>query len=122
MEEMSLLLVGPKADDITSYLIEYPFEIKPGEALNFLHADVDALCVTFSQDPHTSPQLIETRWGDRILTVRDPGNYLLRFHTLARHSDQEWLELYLSGGGELEAAVAGLLNPDLDLSLHPDFS
>ena len=89
--------------------------------INFLHADVDALCVTFSQDPHTSPQLIETRWGDRILTVRDPGNYLLRFHTLARHSDQEWLELYLSGGGELEAAVAGLLNPDLDLSLHPDF-
>ena len=116
----SLLLVGPKAGDVTSYLIEHPFEIKPGEVLNFLHADVDALRATLTQDHHTSPQLTETRWGDRLLTVRDPGDNLLRFHTLARHSEQEWLELYLGGGEELEAAVAGLSEPDLELSLRPD--
>ena len=115
-----LLLAGLKAGDVTSYLIEHPFEIKPGEELNFLHADVDALRATLSQGHHTSSQLTETRCGDHILTVRDPGNYLLRFHTLARHSEQEWLKLYLSGGDELKAAVEGLSEPDLDLSLRPD--
>jgi catechol 2,3-dioxygenase-like lactoylglutathione lyase family enzyme len=116
----SLLLVGPKAGDVTSHLIEHPFEINPGEVLNFLHPDVHALCASLSQDHQMSPQFTETRWGDHILTACDPGNYLLRFHTLARHSEQEWLEWYVGGGDELEAAVAGLSEPDLELSLRLD--
>jgi catechol 2,3-dioxygenase-like lactoylglutathione lyase family enzyme len=117
-----LLLAGPKARDVTPYLVEHPLAVKPGEGqgLHFLHADVDALRATLGRGRHTPPQFTETRCGDRILTVRDPGNNLLRFRTLARHSEHEWLELYLSGGDELEAVVAGLAEPDLDLSLRPD--
>jgi hypothetical protein len=83
------------------------------------HADLDTLSATL-QNGQEPVQIIEKRWGERSLDVRVPGGYILRFYTQAHRPEQEQLELYLSGVRELEAAVAGLSEADLELSLHPD--
>jgi catechol 2,3-dioxygenase-like lactoylglutathione lyase family enzyme len=111
-----LLLVGPQAGDVTPYLAESHLSLKPGSRLNFRGGDLDTRRSAFLQRGLTDVQVVETRWGSRSLIVKDPDGYVLDFVAPAHYSPEEGLELYASGPQELEAAVAGLSEADLNLA------
>jgi hypothetical protein len=59
---------------------------------------------------------VQTRFGDSMLCVQDPDGYILRFITPAAHSPAEILALYAAAPNELDVALTGLSESDLDLS------
>ena len=75
--------------------------------VNYVHPDVAAL--------HTrlGGNLAETSWGDRILTAPAPEG-ALRFVQPVEHPPAELFRRYLAGAGEIEAALAGLSDAELD--------
>jgi len=113
------LLAGPDAGDVTSYLTEPHFDVKPADGLVFPIDDIDTLHEKL-REKYKNVEIVEKRWGDRSFDIHDPGGYHLRFYTEARHSEQESLALYLSVVDELEAAVTHLSESDLELSLSAD--
>lgn len=113
------LLTGPNAGDITPYLTEPHFDVKPDDVLTFPVADLDALH-TKIREKYENVELVEKRWGDRSFDIYDPGGYHLRFYTETQRSEQESLTLYIAGVNELEAAIANLSESDLELSLQAD--
>jgi catechol 2,3-dioxygenase-like lactoylglutathione lyase family enzyme len=112
------LLLGPHAGDPTPYLAEEHYIIKLGEAetLRLEGYDLDARHSTLLQKGLKDLQLVETRWGDRSLNIKDPDGYILNYYAPAQRSQQETLTLYTRGPDELEAALSGLSVADLDLA------
>lgn len=112
------LFVGPHAGDPTPHLAEEHYIIKLGEAetLRIDENDLDARLATLRQKGLKDLQLVETRWGDRSLNVKDPDGYILTYYTPAQRSKQETLALYTKGPDELEAALSGLSEAKLDLA------
>jgi catechol 2,3-dioxygenase-like lactoylglutathione lyase family enzyme len=112
------LLLGPHAGDPTPYLAEEHYIIKFGESETFRleGGDLDARRSTLLQKGLKDLQLVEKRWGDRSLNIKDPDGYILSFYTPAQRSPQETLTLYIKGPDELEAALSGLSEADLDLA------
>src|SRR5215469_18818286 len=111
-----LLLVGPQAEDVTPYLAEPHFFTRPGQTITFLGDDLDVRRATLLHKGLTDVQLVEKRWGDRSLIVKDPDGYTLQFIATVPRSSEEGLALYARGPQELEAALAGLSEADLHLS------
>lgn len=118
-DEIPFLLTEPDAGDITPYLTESHFDVKPDDVLTFPTADLDALH-TKLREKYANVELIEKRWGDRFLDIYDPGGYHLRFYTETQRSEQESVTLYMAGVDELEAAVANLSELDLELTQQAD--
>ena len=116
---MPLLLAGPNAADVTPYLTIPHSTVKSGDTLTFPNADLDALYTKLHKEQENI-EIVEKRWDDRLLEVRDPGGYILRFYAVSHHSEQKSLELYLSAIDELEEAVANLSEADLELTLRQD--
>ena len=114
-----ILLAGPNAGDVTPYLTEAHFTVKPGETLTYANADLDIL-YTKLHERDERVAITEKRWGDRYLDVYAPGGYILRFYAETQHSEQERLALYLSVVDELETAIAPLSEPELEYTLRPD--
>jgi len=113
------LLAGPNAGDVTPYLTEPHFDVKPDDVLTFPIADLDAFHEKLHKE-YENVEIVEKRWGDRSFDIYDPGGYHLRFYTETQHSEQESLTLYMAGIDELEAATANLSELDLELSLQAD--
>jgi catechol 2,3-dioxygenase-like lactoylglutathione lyase family enzyme len=111
-----LPLVGPHAGDVTPYLAESHVFTRPGQTINFLGDDLDVRRAALLQKGLTDVQVVEKRWGDRSLLVKDPDGYTLQFIANAPRSSEEGLALYARGPQELEAALAGLSEADLLLS------
>jgi catechol 2,3-dioxygenase-like lactoylglutathione lyase family enzyme len=114
-----MLLAGPKAGDVSQYLAEKHLVLEPHGTLTFHGGDIDALQAMLDEGGVQQLELVETRWGDRILRVTDPDNYTLSFSQPVQHTFTESLDLYLRGVDELEAAIAGLSDQDLDFSRRP---
>lgn len=113
-----ILLVGPDLQDVTPYTTKQPFILKPGEVVRFLSNDVEAQRAHLLQRgiPAQDIQLVQTRLGDRLLNVTDPDDYVLSFVAPAQHSPEELVALYSKAPDELEAALSGLSEADLNLS------
>ncbi len=118
-DDVPFLLAGPDAGDVTPYLTEPHFNVKPDDVLTFPITDLDALHAKL-REKYANVELVEKRWGDRSFDIYDPGGYHLRFYTETQRSEQESLTLYMAGIDELEAAVANLSESDLELSLRAD--
>ncbi len=118
-DEIPFLLVAPNAGDVTAYLTEPHFDVKPDDVLIFPTADLDALHIRL-REKYANVELVEKRWGDRFLDIYDPGGYHLRFYTETQRSEQESMTLYMAGVDELEGVVANLSESDLELTLQAD--
>lgn len=115
----AFLLAGPRAGDVGVYLDDQQRIIKAGETIRFSEADLDTRRRALQQRGLDAPQIVETTWGERLLTIADPDGVLLTFLTPAQHTDEEVLAMFVQGPDNLSSALAGLGEVDLELSLTP---
>jgi hypothetical protein len=113
----ALVLAGPTVQHLVSYLDEHHLIFHPGDSLDFRGEDLEALRATWISKG-VAPQAIqlkERRSGTRILSIEAPDHYLLRFICPGELTAAEILAQYAQGPEELEAALEGLGEADLDL-------
>src|SRR6185437_7655463 len=110
------LLAGPGTADLAPYLAERHLLLKPGNTITFLSNDLTAIRSELLQRDFENIDIMQTRFGDSMLCIQDPDGYILRFITPAAHAPTKILALYAAAPNELEAALAGLSEFDLDLS------
>ncbi|MDQ2717117.1 MAG: DinB family protein [Chloroflexota bacterium] len=115
----TFLLAGPRVADIAHHLAEKHYVFKPDDTLSFRGGDLDTLYAQLRQRGSEDAQLIEKRWGDRILSLRDPDGYQLGFISFRERTPAEGMALYMQTVDELEAALTGLSATDIDLRREP---
>jgi hypothetical protein len=114
----TLLLAGPTVQHLASYLDEHHLIFHPGDSLEFRGEDFEALRAAWISKgvAPEAIQLKERRSGTRILSVEAPDHYLLKFICPPELTAAEILAQYAQGPAELEAALEGLAEADLDLA------
>ena len=122
--ELTILLAGPAARDLTPYLSQPSFIFQIGETLDLpirllrLHStEAEAQRAELAARGVTESASITKPWGDRAIELRDPSGSICRFWTRAQLSLAESLALYEQGPDRLEAMVVNLSAADLDLAL-----
>jgi catechol 2,3-dioxygenase-like lactoylglutathione lyase family enzyme len=117
-----LLLAGPAVQEVKSHLDETHVIFKPGDTLDFSEAEenLDARLATLIRCGLTEIQQEQTEEGDRKLSIKDPSNYTISYIERVPRSAEETRMLYSRGGDDVEAALAGLAEADLDLTRAPD--
>jgi catechol 2,3-dioxygenase-like lactoylglutathione lyase family enzyme len=115
-----LLLAGPAVEDVKSLLDETPVIFKPGDTLDFIEENLDARLVALIDRGLSEIQQEQTEEGDRKLSIKDPSNYTISYIERVPRSAEETRALYSRGGDDVEAALAGLAEADLDLTRAPD--
>ncbi len=115
-----LLLAGPRVEDVKCLLDETPVIFKPGDTLEFIEEHLDARLVALTERGLSEIQQEKTDEGDRKLSIKDPSNYTISYIQRLQRSPEETRTLYSRGGDEVEAALAGLAEADLDLTRAPD--
>ncbi len=113
-----ILLAGPAIEDISAYLNEPRIVYKPGATLDFIQENLDARLATLTARGLIAIHQEQTDEGDRKLIIKDPSNYAILF--VQQRSPEKTRALYLRGGDDVEAALAGLAETDLDLTRGPD--
>ena len=115
-----ILLAGPAVADVRSHLDEPRIVFKPGDTLDFFEEHLDARLAALTARGLTGIQQEQTGEGDRKLTIKDPSNYTIRYIQRVQRAPGEIIASYTRGGDEVEAALAGLTEADLDLTRAPD--
>lgn len=114
-----LLLAGPGTADLAPYLSEEHFVLDRNATLTFQGGDLEARRAELAQRGVVDARMSQTAIGDHVLTVTDPDGYQMAFLTPVSRTREEMLALYLRVPGELDAALAGLSEADLDLRREP---
>jgi hypothetical protein len=116
----AILLAGPTVQHLSSYLKEQHLIFHPGDSLDFHGDDLEAMRAAWISRGVAVEgiQLKDRRSGTRILSVEDPDHYLLKFICPPKLSAAEILAQYAQGPDELESALEGLAEADLDLALE----
>jgi catechol 2,3-dioxygenase-like lactoylglutathione lyase family enzyme len=112
-----ILLAGPAVDDVSAHLYEPRIVYKPGATLDFPQENLDARLASLTAHGLTGIQQEQTEEGDRKLSIKDPDNYSIIF--IQQRSPEKTRSLYSRGGADVEAALAGLTEADLDLTRAP---
>jgi catechol 2,3-dioxygenase-like lactoylglutathione lyase family enzyme len=116
----AILFAGPRVDDLTPYVDDHPFILKPGARLRYLSADLEAQRAALAARGLTDLRIETTAWGDRALEVVDPDGYIISYRAPVAHTPADVLARYARGPDDVEAALAGLSEADLDLARAPD--
>ncbi len=115
-----ILLAGPAVEDVSSHLDEPRIVYKPGDTLDFSEENLDARLAALTACGLTDICQEQTDEGDRKLTIKDPSNYTISYIQRVQRSPEETIALYSRGGDDVEAALAGLTEADLDLTRAPE--
>jgi catechol 2,3-dioxygenase-like lactoylglutathione lyase family enzyme len=117
-----ILLAGPAVKDVKSHLDETHVVYKPGDTLDFSEEEenLDARLAALTARGLTEIQQEQTDEGDRKLTLKDPSNYTINYIQRVQRSPEETIALYVRGGDEVESALTGLTETDLDLTRAPE--
>ncbi len=112
-----ILFAGPKVQDVRVHLSEPRQVFKPGESLTYRVDDLDQREALLREKGITEISLKESSFGDRTLIFKDPDGYTIEFFAPVNRSSGETIALYAQGPYELEAALDGLAQDALDLTL-----
>lgn len=115
-----MLLAGPSAQDLLSYMAPQHFILKPGESVGFYGGDLEARQAELRNRGVTELQLLQRRLGDRVLRVRGLDDYSFDFIQPATHSFEDLMAMYARSLDELDEALAGLSDAEMGLTLHKD--
>lgn len=116
----TILFAGPGVEDVHAHLSEPRLVFKPGETLAYRETNLESRQEMLRQHGFTDLTIDETSLGDRSISITDPDGFIMQFLMRARHTQEETIALYAQGPYELEAALDGLPEVDLDASLKPD--
>jgi catechol 2,3-dioxygenase-like lactoylglutathione lyase family enzyme len=111
-----MLLAGPGADDLTPFMAETHYVLKPNEVIGFHGGDLVERQVDLRMRGVENMQLAESQFGDATLSLKDPDGYILSFISSPQRSPEEQLAVYARMPDELDAALAGLSEFDLELT------
>lgn len=112
---MPVLLAGPGTTDLTPYMGEVQDIAAPGTALYFHEADIDARMQGLVEAGLSGVQLVERRWGERRLVLRDPDGYEVNLWAAVARTPQETLALYIQAPRELQSIMVEMREEELDL-------
>jgi catechol 2,3-dioxygenase-like lactoylglutathione lyase family enzyme len=115
----AILLAGPRAGDLTPYLAERHFILKPGAQLTYFSQDLEAERAALAQRGLNAPPITQTSWGDAVLEIPDPDGYIVSYQAPLARTPEETLARYVHGPDDVEAALAGLTEADMDLTRAP---
>ncbi len=115
-----ILLAGPTVEDVHSHLDEPRIVFKPGDTLDFSEDNLDVRLAALTAVGLTDIQQEQNGEGDRKLVIKDPSNYTISYIQRVARAPEEIIALYTRGGDEVEAALAGLTEADLDLTRAPE--
>ncbi len=113
-----ILLAGPTVEDVDAHLIEPRIVYQSGATLDFIGEDLDARLVALTERGLTNILQEQTEEGDHKLSIKDPSNYTILF--VQQRSPEKTRAVYARGGDDVQAAVAGLAEADLDLTRGPN--
>lgn len=120
-DQSPVLLAGSTVENVSSYLDEPRLVFKPGDTLDFAEKDLDTRLATLTARGVTDVQHEQMEGGDRKLSFKDPENgYIINYIQRAQRTPAEILARYAQGGEEVEAALVGLTETDLDLVRAPE--
>ncbi|SDH48968.1 DinB superfamily protein [Lentzea fradiae] len=112
-----MLLAGPAAEDVTAHLAERHAVFAPGESsFVFRVDDVEQRAKAMREGGLDQATVTTTRWGDKVLAVPDEDGYTLKFLQEAVLDDQQVLDLFASGPDELERALDGVTERELEIT------
>jgi catechol 2,3-dioxygenase-like lactoylglutathione lyase family enzyme len=113
-----ILFAGPAVDEVSAYLDEPRMVYPPRATLDFVGENLDVRLASLAQRGLTSLHQGRTDEGDRQLSLKDPSDYTILF--VQKRSAEKTRAVYARGGADVEAAVAGLAEADLDLTRGPN--
>ncbi|MDQ3929322.1 MAG: DinB family protein, partial [Chloroflexota bacterium] len=116
---LPVLLAGPRATDLAPYMGEVQEIAAPGTTLYFHEADIDARLQALTRAEVAGVHLIERRWGERRLALRDPDGYGVVLWAEAARTREETLALYMQAAQELQALMEEVGEQELDQSQTP---
>lgn len=111
-----MMLTTPQVQNVRERLAEPRLVFKPGDTLDFLCEDIETQRATFASRGLTSVHEETNALGERKLVVVAPDNYKIVYIMPVKRSPEETIALYAQGGEDVEAAIAGLSEADLDLT------
>lgn len=113
-----ILLAGSAVEEVSTYLNEPRIVYQQGATLDFIGENLDARLAALVGRGLTDIHQEQTEEGDRKLSIKDPSNYTILF--VQQRSPEKTRSVYSRGGDDVEAALAGLAETDLDLTRGPD--
>ena len=97
---MPVLLAGPRATDLVPHMGDVREIAAPGTSLYFHEAAIDARMQALIEAGLAGVQLVERRWGERRLVLRDPDGYEVNLWAEVAHTSR--------GPGTLHAGSTGI--------------
>ncbi|MDQ5825645.1 MAG: DinB family protein [Chloroflexota bacterium] len=116
---MPVLLAGPGTMDLAPYMGGVRDIAAPGTALYFHEADIDARMQRLVEAGLSEVQLVERRWGERRLVLRDPDGYEINLWAAVARTPQATLALYMQAPHELQSIMMEIGEGELDLLQRP---
>jgi catechol 2,3-dioxygenase-like lactoylglutathione lyase family enzyme len=116
---MPVLFAGPGAADLAPYMGEVQEVAAPGATLYFYEPDLDSRMKALNKAGLDEMRVVERRWGERRLVLRDPDGYTVNLWTEVARTPHETLELYMQAPQELQSLLEGLTEQELDLLKAP---
>lgn len=113
---MPVLLAGPGVIDLAPYMGDVRDVAAPDTALYFHEADLDARMQALAGAGLSAMRMVERRWGERRLVLRDPDGYEVNLWAEVTRTPQETLALYLQAPRELQSIMEEIGEEELDLS------
>jgi catechol 2,3-dioxygenase-like lactoylglutathione lyase family enzyme len=112
-EELSILLVGPKVEDLTAHAAEGHRVLRQGIFRN--SADIDPDRAKLEQAGISGIAVEDKPWGDRVMRVPTPEGLTVTYTAGAKRSQEEDMALLTNTPQQLEDALAGLSEADLNM-------
>ena len=114
------LLAGPAVEDVRTYLDEPHIVYQPGRVLDFVQENLDERLAILTSHGLANADIHQgqTDDGDRQLIIKDPDNNTILF--VQQRSPEKTLAIYIRGADDIDAALEGLAETDLDLTRSPE--
>lgn len=116
----AILLAGPAAHDLSSYLSSQHHIVQPGEVIRFAGGDLQARQTDLLGNGLTDFQIEQNRVGDSVLVLPIFDNYTFHYVVPATHAFSDLLDMYARLSTELDEALEGLSEADMSLALSEE--
>ena len=117
-EQLPMLLAGPAVADLNAHAAEGHRVLRQG--ISRSGEDIDADRARLEQMGVSGIEVNDQPWGDRVMRVPTPEGLTVTYTVGAKRSQAEDMALLKDAPQQLEDALAGLSEADLDMKREPE--